>query len=100
MMIKMIPMMIPMPFFSFSLFPFQPLSLLDRFQDALGTTHVFPSYLIWDLFLHKQPHNQGNNKPESFSIPSCLWPFILIRLLLYCLQGLFYTLHGDRKICH
>ena len=39
------------------------------------------------FFLHKQPHNPCNNKPESFSIPSCLLafyfdlPFILKWLL-------------------
>jgi hypothetical protein len=64
-----------------SSFPIQPLSLLKRFQDVLGIAHELFFYQTRVLFLHKQPHNLYNNKPESFSIFSCLWLFILIRHL-------------------
>jgi hypothetical protein len=59
-----------------SFFPFQPLSPLKRFPDVLGTAHALFFYQTGALFLHKQPRNFCNNKPESFSISSCLWPFI------------------------
>jgi hypothetical protein len=59
-----------------SFFPFQPLSPLKRFQDVLGIAHELFFYRTEALFLHKQPRNFCNNKPESFSIPSCMRPFI------------------------
>jgi hypothetical protein len=50
-----------------SSFPFQPLSLLKRFQGVLGIAHELFFYRTGALFLHKQPHNLCNNKPESSS---------------------------------
>jgi hypothetical protein len=66
-----------------SFFPFQSLSLLKRFQDVLGIAHELFFYQTGALFLHKQPHTLCNNKPESFSIPPCLWPFLLIHHLSF-----------------
>ena len=59
-----------------SSFPFQPLSLLKRFQDVLGIAHELCFYQIGALFLHTQPHNLSNNKPESFLFPPAGRPFI------------------------
>jgi hypothetical protein len=53
-------------------FPFQLLSPLKRFQDVLGIAHELFFYQTGALFLHKQPRNFCSNKPESFSISSCL----------------------------
>jgi hypothetical protein len=61
-----------------SFFPFQPLSRLMRFEDVPGIAHALFFYWTGVLFPHKQPRNLCNNKPGSFSVPFCLWPFILI----------------------
>jgi hypothetical protein len=60
-----------------SFFAFHPSSPLKRFQDVLGIAHEWYFCQTEALSLHRQPHNFCNNKPESFSISSCLCLFIM-----------------------
>jgi len=62
-----------MTFFSFSLFRFQSDISFKEILRCFGHSPCVVPFIGQGLFfLHKQFRTLCNNKPESFSVPSCL----------------------------